>query len=915
MMTSFEVRQLKIKETIALAENKINSFFDNENNFKEWLAFEANFHNYSYYNAALIIAQYAEASVTGSFDFWKEKGLSVTRNEKGIGILIPVSNKNSFAFKMGYTFDIAQTNASAEDKERLFKDRIKELSEYSFNNALIDYGKKNDLILNGDINENIIKILERTYLSASKVAKLSAEEKLIINALEYSISNYFKLNIDHNSLQYIKEWGKDKSLWNKKMLIKYIHGITHDFITNITPFVKEHLQDEPKPIVEDKEKITNSTESKKEKITDFGEKIGGARKDLWRERGLIIDDLLQMTDEEKDKYVKKDNIFKKPDYDKLISDGKSKTISYFIKRVRDSLPNVPSIYEGADNEAKQQRREEYIELIKDIKDKLFSIEDDYDILHFYKNFINNDTYFKNTGNGVYHGLKLTSKGKDITNKMLKAMYVSSIDGLIQELNKKQFGIKKEDKIPSGYDIRKYTGGGYVSGDKDWIEDTYYITHKYKIIKINIPDYETALKTAQKIACDNKRTRKSKFVPSQLKNVERIAPGKENSKNISGDNYMDEFGFRGGEFGNWVNEVERQYSLNYGYDALCDLATALNISLKDISLGNKLAIAFGSRGRKSAAAHYEPEREVINLTKMHGAGSLCHEWGHAFDNIIAKKLGLSKKFMTESTEEKNLPSIIKLVDNMLYKSADKEEQLKQQEKDLLKATKALDSLISYYIPKSKCTECQLIKLNSIREEMIEVGKVGMEDYSFLDTAKGISCIDAMSELYKEITGKVLKKDYRIQFYWCVHNFKIKDYSSMKIETDFYKNSLQFDKTFSKEDRGYWSSSIEMFARAFACYVHDRLNDLGIKSDYLCGHSESAITFVKTDENSKMIPAYPVGEERKKLNKCFDEVFLECLERGIFSPKEDSHIIMESTLEESKVEDKFIYTKHKIAFSKR
>ena len=103
--------------------------------------------------------------------------------------------------------------------------------------------------------------------------------------------------------------------------------------------------------------------------------------------------------------------------------------------------------------------------------------------------------------------------------------------------------------------------------------------------------------------------------------------------------------------------------------------------------------------------------------------------------------------------------------------------------MLKATKALDSLINYYIPKSKCTECQLIKLNSIREEMIEVGKTGMGDYSFLDTAKGIPCIDAMSELYKEITGKVLKKDYRIQFYWCVHNFKIRDYSSCLLYTSF------------------------------------------------------------------------------------------------------------------------------------
>ena len=38
---------------------------------------------------------------------------------------------------------------------------------------------------------------------------------------------------------------------------------------------------------------------------DFGEKIGGAKKDLWAARGLYVDDLLGMNEREADKYVKK----------------------------------------------------------------------------------------------------------------------------------------------------------------------------------------------------------------------------------------------------------------------------------------------------------------------------------------------------------------------------------------------------------------------------------------------------------------------------------------------------------------------------------------------------------------------------------------------------------------------------------
>mgnify|MGYP006979132543 CR=1 FL=1 len=41
-----------------------------------------------------------------------------------------------------------------------------------------------------------------------------------------------------------------------------------------------------------------------QKINDFGEKIGGAKKDLWKERNMIFEDTIEMTEAEKRKYVK-----------------------------------------------------------------------------------------------------------------------------------------------------------------------------------------------------------------------------------------------------------------------------------------------------------------------------------------------------------------------------------------------------------------------------------------------------------------------------------------------------------------------------------------------------------------------------------------------------------------------------------
>ena len=104
----------------------------------------------------------------------------------------------------------------------------------------------------------------------------------------------------------------------------------------------------------------------------------------------------------------------------------------------------------------------------------------------------------------------------------------------------------------------------------------------------------------------------------------------NGKDVSGEDLVEAFGFRGIEYGDWVTGVERQRLTNYAYDAFQDLAHRLGISPKDISLGGTLGFAFGSRGRGRHSAHYEPDTQVIALTKTRGDGSIAHEWGHALD---------------------------------------------------------------------------------------------------------------------------------------------------------------------------------------------------------------------------------------------------------------------------------------------
>ena len=125
---------------------------------------------------------------------------------------------------------------------------------------------------------------------------------------------------------------------------------------------------------------------------------------------------------------------------------------------------------------------------------------------------------------------------------------------------------------------------------------------------------------------------------------KVREGKDwrNGRNAEPKDFIDTFGFRAVEFGETMPQKERWEHLNRTFDSFMDLCDVLNIKPENISLGGSLAISFGSRGRggkHAPAAHYEPTKKVINLTRRNGAGCLAHEWFHAFDNqVLPVKIG-------------------------------------------------------------------------------------------------------------------------------------------------------------------------------------------------------------------------------------------------------------------------------------
>lgn len=126
------------------------------------------------------------------------------------------------------------------------------------------------------------------------------------------------------------------------------------------------------------------------------------------------------------------------------------------------------------------------------------------------------------------------------------------------------------------------------------------------------------------------------------NRDRVGRDWRGGKDVTPEQFISELGFRGVEFGNWVGQgkgaKERQGMLNQAYDALMDLAQVVGVPPRAISLDGTLGLGFGSRGAGWASAHFESDTLVINLTKTRGAGSLAHEWFHALDNYFARYRG-------------------------------------------------------------------------------------------------------------------------------------------------------------------------------------------------------------------------------------------------------------------------------------
>lgn len=189
-----------------------------------------------------------------------------------------------------------------------------------------------------------------------------------------------------------------------------------------------------------------------------------------------------------------------------------------------------------------------------------------------------------------------------------------------------------------------------------------------------------------------------------------------------------------------------------------------------------------------------------------------------------------------------------------------------------------------VPDNLLTDAQTAKKAEIVKEIIAEAQIHTEevpsDNCFFAVAQ------KLSELKKEAAGRrISKKDMiRLQSLYegyILYVISVGKKEVRKVTSDYLNHSRMMDGIYSRDSFGYWSSLCEMFARAGACYLNDRLRESGERSDYLCGHSESCISVCGgADGNAEVISAVPSGMERKAINSAMEDMLTDLRERGLF-----------------------------------
>ena len=396
-----------------------------------------------------------------------------------------------------------------------------------------------------------------------------------------------------------------------------------------------------------------------ERIEDVGEKIGDARKDVWKEIIASIKNKKQGIEEALKKSSAGKLFSSLFDEKKLLESGVSNEVVTFISAVKGSLGTKPRSLSKLKmwiNKVLHQYDmcEQALENWESVKKKIDEWKYYSQPFYMYRAAMAVGGYEsgRDVGNAeLWQIADGYSDGKSVAGQWC-VRKAGAYDGIYKTYEEAAEALKKfagENAAVDGKGKRKEVK---LAIYKRRTDGTMFIAPEGKpdvIIQDGFKTlYEASAYKKEHYAemQERYRTLMDGIKPKFNENRERKGRDWRGGKDVSAEDFREAFDFRGVEFGNWMQQKDRRQALNECYDSLMDLAMVCGVSPKALSLGGKLAMAFGARGVGKFNAHYEPDKVVINLTKTKGAGSLAHEWFHAIDNYF--NMQGWDEFATEST---------------------------------------------------------------------------------------------------------------------------------------------------------------------------------------------------------------------------------------------------------------------------
>jgi hypothetical protein len=539
----------------------------------------------------------------------------------------------------------------------------------------------------------------------------------------------------------------------------------------------------------------------------------------------------------------------------------------------------------------------YVETVGKIRDGLKAVKTPEELKAL------RDTVFESSPTGYGGRLTYTADAKAIMHlvstgkrryELPGAMDVTGYDlrNIARKLEKLPAWPAPQEQWQRMFDIRQVPIGSVTSKklpDGTWektevTEDTppvWQVTKDYRILSEH-SSQEAAEAWAKAAAV---KSRKEDPKRPYNADVKRTGPDYRNGRDVTGDELLAEFGFRGAEFGLWTNYSDRQQSLNQAFDGLHDLARILNVPPKAISLNGELGIAFGARGSGKSAAHYEPSRIVINLTKTSGAGALAHEWAHAMDDYFGRMAtkGRSGEYVShgaKGTEDfraelaATINEVMKAISERQWTQPEYIADLKERNATAQKKTDSWLKSVERSTDKVKLTPEQKDEVDTYTmqlrgQRMPEALVNGRPDMTQVAT-KMLTIIDSAAKAQKirvdwPVTGGGKMSDLAAglgrhsgMIFATNNDLARAEAGDMQVPNRTVPtNTLKA----SQEQGDYWQRKHELFARSFEAFIEDSIRREGNQSPYLVGF---------TADSGAWGNLYPQGDERAATNEAFQKM---------------------------------------------